>query len=74
MASLVDEVDYFAGRARYYLRRAREDRDDALRRAHDTLRTLVQRHLIDRDAAGVLALTDRGRAVLRGPLGINEIT
>ena len=37
MSTYMNEVDYFAGRAQYYLRRANEDADDVLRRAHEAM-------------------------------------
>ena len=37
MSTYMNEVDYFAGRAQYYLRRANEDADDVLRRAHEAI-------------------------------------
>jgi hypothetical protein len=37
MSTYMNEVDYFVGRAQYYLRRANEDSDDVLRRAHEAM-------------------------------------
>jgi hypothetical protein len=58
MASFMNEVDYFAGRAQYYLRRAGEDADDVLKRAHEAMAAEFSARAAAGDRTRMLTVVD----------------